>query len=85
MYVPMVLSLPCLTDNLTLCFHLTVFLLNCTETREEPPLTLPDCQRCSVDQEQQDVVEKALKHRGVGMVIIRKVFAGQANPTDEQR
>ncbi len=33
----MVLSSPCLTDNLTLCFHLTVFLLNCTETWRSRP------------------------------------------------
>lgn len=46
---------------------------------------MPDCKCGSVDQEKQDVVEKALKHWGVGMVIIRQVFAGQANPTDEQR
>lgn len=47
-------------------------------------LTLPDRECGGVDQEQQDVVEKALKHRGVGVIIVRQVFAGQANPTDEQ-
>lgn len=46
---------------------------------------MPDCECGGVDQEQQDVVEKALEHRGVGVVIVCQVFAGQANPTDEQR
>ncbi len=57
------------------------------ETAQKPggaTLTLPDCECGGVDQKQQDVVEKALEQRGVGVVIIRQVFAGQANPTDEQ-
>lgn len=45
---------------------------------------MPDRKRGGVDQEQKDVVEKALKHRGVGVIIIRQVFAGQTDPTDEQ-
>lgn len=48
-------------------------------------LTLSNCKRCRIDQEQQDVVEKALKHRSVGMIIVREVLAGQTDSTDEQR
>ncbi len=51
---------------------------------EEPPLPCLTASVGGVDQKQQDVVEKALEQRGVGVVIIRQVFAGQANPTDEQ-
>lgn len=48
-------------------------------------LTLPDCECGGVDQEQQDVVEKALEHGCVGVVISGQVLAGQSNSTDEQR
>lgn len=40
---------------------------------------------CRIYQEQQDIVEKALKHRSVGMIIVSEVLAGQTDSTDEQR
>lgn len=48
-------------------------------------LTLPDCECGGIDQEQQDVVEKALEHGRVGVVISGQVLAGQSDPADEQR
>lgn len=48
-------------------------------------LTLSNRKRCRIDQEQKDVVKKALKHRSVGMIIVREVLAGQTDSTDEQR
>lgn len=44
--------------------------------------TLPDRQCGGVNQKQQDVVEKALEHRRVGVKVISQVFAGQTDGTD---
>ena len=48
-------------------------------------LTLPDSQCGGVDEEEEDVAEKALEHGRAGMVILGQVLTAQTYATYEQR